>query len=82
MLTVRKAAEKAGVSPGLVYVWVESGVLTHYRMGKPGSRGSIRIAEDDLDVFLQSMKKENGTEMTSPPRKRKVILKHLKLKPC
>ncbi len=80
MLTVKKAAEKAGVSPGLVYVWVESGVLTHYRMGKPGRRGSIRVAQADLDAYLASLKHgESKASVPSTPQ-RKVVLKHLRLK--
>jgi excisionase family DNA binding protein len=81
VLNVRRAAERAGVSTGLVYVWVDSGVLTHYRMGKPGCRGSIRIAEPDLDAFLASLRRGEGPKESVPPaQKRKVILKHLRLK--
>ncbi len=58
MLSVKMAAARAGVSPALVYVWIESGMLAHYRLGSKGSRGRIRIAEADLDVFLASMRCE------------------------
>jgi excisionase family DNA binding protein len=81
MLTIKMAAERAGVSTGLVYIWVESGALAHYRVGRPGSRGGIRIAEADLQAFLASLKRGKEPEESVPPApKRKVILKHLRLK--
>jgi hypothetical protein len=51
LLTVKAAAEMAGVCSGLVYIWCNEG-LVHYRMGARGKRGSIRIAEADLKVWL------------------------------
>ena len=54
MLTVKKVASVAGVSAGLVYIWIGSGVLPHYRVGRPGCRGGIRVAEADLEAFLES----------------------------
>jgi excisionase family DNA binding protein len=56
---VKQAAARLGVSPSLVYAWVESGVLSHYRLGRQGRRGCIRIAETDLDAFLASRKVES-----------------------
>ena len=38
MHTVKTAAEQAGVSLALVYIWIETGVLMHYRVGRPGKR--------------------------------------------
>jgi excisionase family DNA binding protein len=81
VLSVKMAAKKAGVSAACVYSWVESGMLSHYRLGRrPGSRGCIRIAEADLDAFLASMRKEGG--QASMPAKKvipTVRLKHLQL---
>lgn len=65
MLTVKQAAERAGVSFGLVYEWTRSGMLPHYRMGRSGARGGIRIADVDLDAFLQS--RHRGTGKRSGP---------------
>jgi excisionase family DNA binding protein len=83
MLTVKQAAAVAAVSPGLVYVWVETGTLTHYRVGRPGRRGSIRVAEADLSAFLESLKREKrpeGFPPASPSRRSKSEFKHLKIK--
>jgi excisionase family DNA binding protein len=78
MYTVKSAAEKAGVSAGLVYVWVENGVLPHFRLGKPGSRGSIRIAESDLELFLASLKRGEGPKESVPPaRTKKRVFRHI-----
>jgi excisionase family DNA binding protein len=82
VLTVKTAAEMAGVSAALVYIWVGEGVLPHFRLGKPGSsKGAIRIAEDDLEAFLFSHKHgERAKESIPPAQKRKLVLKHLKLR--
>jgi len=55
-LTVKKAAERAGVSAALVYQWCEERRLTHYRAGREGRRGKILIEESDLDAFLETLK--------------------------
>lgn len=81
MLTVKSAAANVGVSPGLVYAWVETGILPHYRMGKPGRRGAIRIAEVDLEAFIASLRKGEGPRESFPrDPKPTLVLKHLKLK--
>ncbi len=81
MLTVKTAAARAGISPALVYVWIEKGVLPHFRMGRPGRRGTIKIAESDFEAFLDSLKRGDGpTESIPSVPRRKVILKHLRLK--
>ena len=79
-MTVKDAAALAGVCPGLVYVWVQLGVLAHYRVGRPGTRGAIRVAEADLQAFLASLKKEKRPEATPPtpkPSKRKSAFRHI-----
>lgn len=58
MLTVRRAAEKAGVSPSLVYTWCREKRLPHLRVGAEGRRGQIRIDPADLDAFLKSLRQE------------------------
>lgn len=57
-LTVKEAAEKAGVSESLVYEWCESRRLAHYRAGGQGRRGKILIEPADLDKFMDSIKIE------------------------
>jgi excisionase family DNA binding protein len=54
-LTVKMAAEKAGVSAALVYKWCDERRLRHYRLGGEGKKGKILIEESDLEAFLQSV---------------------------
>jgi excisionase family DNA binding protein len=76
-LTVRQAAERASVCASVVYAWVAAGMLPHFRLGMPGRKGSIRIAEADLDAFLASQRREGRKESAPPPQPLK--LKHLQL---
>ena len=55
-MTPKQAAAKAGVSLSLVYAWLHSGRLPHYRFGRPGKRGTIRIDQTEFELFLQTMK--------------------------
>lgn len=73
MLTVKAAAERMGVSDSLVYELCACGSLPHVRIGRPGSRGCIRIAVADIDAFL-ARQKVSGT--APPPNQRKVF-KHV-----
>jgi excisionase family DNA binding protein len=50
-LTVKQAAERAGVSPSLVYGWCQEHRLRHYRFGGKGRRGKIMVEECDLDTL-------------------------------
>jgi excisionase family DNA binding protein len=58
MLTPKQAAEKIGVSDSLIYEWCAAGLLPHYRFGRKGRRGCIRIAEAELDAFLSRCRQE------------------------
>lgn len=81
MLTVKAAAERAGVSAGLIYDWVSSKRLPHFRLGREGSRGSIRIAEADLEALLDSLRHGDRPKDTIlPTPKTKVVLKHVRVK--
>ena len=63
-LTAKQAAERAGVSAGLVYRWCQEGVLAHYRLGGSGRRGKILIAPTDLDTLLASFRVEGRVELS------------------
>jgi excisionase family DNA binding protein len=54
MLTVKAAAERAGVSVSLIYSLCAEGRLPHVRLGREGRRGTIRIRESDLSEFLEA----------------------------
>ncbi|HEV3440672.1 MAG TPA: helix-turn-helix domain-containing protein [Gemmata sp.] len=73
-LTPKQAAEKARVSISLIYQWCQDRVLVHYRLGRPGKRGRIRIEECDLDAFLETCKRD-GEQPSAP-----LTLKHIKLR--
>jgi excisionase family DNA binding protein len=79
MLTVKGAAARAGVSQALIYAWIAAGVLAHHRMGRPGSRGVIRIGETDLEAFLSKLRREGQVSKPPVPPRRKVVLRHLVL---
>jgi excisionase family DNA binding protein len=64
MLTIKQITERLHVSASIVYGWIASGMLAHFRLGASGRRGVIRVAEADLDSFLDSMKK--GKEAIKP----------------
>jgi hypothetical protein len=69
MFSVKQAAARAGVSAALVYSWVSSGLLAHFRLGAKGRRGKIAIAEADLDALLASLRVEaKGPAVASAPR--------------
>lgn len=57
-LSVKKAAERAGVSASLVYAWCHERRLPHYRAGGAGKRGRILIAPADLDAFVRTLRRE------------------------
>lgn len=59
IVTVKEAAQLAGVSRSLVYAWCQSGALRHSRFGRAGRRGCVRIAEPELLEFLESCRNEN-----------------------
>jgi excisionase family DNA binding protein len=81
MLTVQMAAEKAGVSKSLVYIWIEKDVLPHFRLGKPGSRGTIRIDESDLKTFLDSLKHAKRPKASLPSAlKTKSVFRHINVR--
>lgn len=58
LLTVKEAAERAGVSESLIYEWCAERRLAHYRPGGKGKRGKILVAPADLDAFMESLKVE------------------------
>jgi hypothetical protein len=39
-----------------VYAWCEDGTLPHFRLGRKGKRGGIRILVEDLDAALAAFK--------------------------
>jgi excisionase family DNA binding protein len=73
-LTPKEAAARARVSLSLVYSWCNSHSLVHFRIGRQGRRGLIRIEDSDLDSFLSAFREERQ-ESLAP-----LALKHIKLK--
>jgi excisionase family DNA binding protein len=80
MLTPKQLAERTGISPNLVYTWCERGLLPHVRLGAPGKRGKILIAEEDWAAFLAARRVgECGPALSVPPPKATTRFRHLKL---
>lgn len=75
MLSAKQVAERLGVSDSLVYAWCATGALAHCRLGRPGKRGRILIAEADLETFLAD-RKANGEGPKAGP----FALKHIKMR--
>src|SRR6266487_1084441 len=70
-LTPKQAAERAGVSPALIYLWCAERRLRHLRAGGRGRRGRILIDRADLDAFLKSLEvaaEEPAEESPRPAR--------------
>lgn len=86
-LTVKQAADRAGVSRGLIYLWVGERRLPVFRLGGKGRRGKILIEDVDLDGFLASLRvgaDEPPSALSSPPLAATVRpprLRHVRVKP-
>lgn len=72
-LSVKEAARRLGVSPGLVYDWCRRRLLTHFRFGRPGRRGKVVVPEEALAAFADGARV--GPEEVCPARP----LKHIRL---
>lgn len=68
-LTVKEAAARLRVSPGLVYQLCEAGELAHSRFGKAGCRGTIRIDAAILDEFAR----EQSRAVTKTAKREPVV---------
>jgi excisionase family DNA binding protein len=77
MMTVKAAAERMGISDSLVYELRACGLLPHIRIGRPGSRGCIRITDADIDAFIASQKVGGEAPARAPPQRQKNVFKHV-----
>ncbi|HZZ80782.1 MAG TPA: helix-turn-helix domain-containing protein [Gemmataceae bacterium] len=66
MLSFEQAAKQPGISSALVYILVSERMLPHYRVGRPGRRGNMRIAEADLAAFME--RRKTVPEMRKTPQ--------------
>ena len=76
MMKVKAAAERMGISTSLLYELCACGSLPHVRIGRPGSRGCIRLTEADIQEYLASQK-IGGAAAVKPPPKQKRVFKHV-----
>lgn len=76
LLTVKDVAARLNVSASCVYQLVESGRLSHHRIGL--GRGAIRVSEESISEYLDEVRHHASGERprttTARPK-----LKHLKL---
>lgn len=77
MLTVKGIAQELGVSESLVYDWVATGELPHFRLGKKSKRGAIRIADKDLESFLAKFRRGGASDPRPSPLPKRREFKHL-----
>lgn len=75
LLTVKDVAQRLKISVSCVYQLVETGKLSHHRIGL--GRGAIRVSEADVAEFLRSCRSRSKTQPDQKPARTK--LKHLKL---
>ncbi len=75
LLTVREAAERLGVSPGLIYGLCARKRLRHERYGL--GRGTIKIPEDAIDELRLRVTVSSEDEQPTVRRPQPVRLKHL-----
>ena len=75
LFTVEQAAEQLQVSKSMIYALVDGGKLACHRIGM--GRGTIRFSEDDLKLYLDSIR--HGTWEPKPKVKRRSKLKHIQL---
>jgi excisionase family DNA binding protein len=74
LLTVKEAAARLGISPGLVYSLISGRKLRFVRVGN--GRGRIRVPEDAIDEYLA---RSTFAPQEPKPVPARVRLKHLKL---
>ena len=74
LLTVKQAAERLGVSPGLIYTLISGRRLRFVRIGN--GRGRLRVGEDAIEEYLARSTFAPQEPNAVPVR---VKLKHLKL---
>lgn len=74
MLTVKAAAERLGISPGLVYGLISGRKVRFCRVGN--GRGRIRIPEDAIGEYLARCTFEpvDGLPATRPPGAKRLRL--------
>jgi excisionase family DNA binding protein len=75
LLSVREAAEALGVSAALIYTLCARRRLRHERHGL--GRGTIRIPQEGLEAYRQSVTVEAEGGAASVPPSPKMRLKHL-----
>ena len=84
LLTVQQVAKTIGISDTLVYQWIETKELPHYRLGGEGKRGKILIDDTDLQAFIarkRVMPGQSPTPAPAPSRPNSAIkLKHVHLR--
>lgn len=71
MLTVKQVAERLQVSKSIVYALIDAQRLPCHRIGL--GRGTIRISETDLGVYLDQNRTKEKTRLAAGP------INHLKL---
>ena len=65
----------SGYSRGIIQYWLDTGLIPFEEIPKPGQKNRcLRIRKADLDDFLDSCLKKNGTIGVSRPKREPLIL--------
>jgi excisionase family DNA binding protein len=74
MFKVPEVAQQLNCSISTIYGLVDTGKLVAYRIGQ--GRGAVRIAQTDLDAYLESCRSQKTEGVRKLPRSR---LRHIRL---
>jgi hypothetical protein len=79
--TPKQLAALGGLSLNLVYALCASGELRHHRVGAPGRRGKILIADADWEAYLAAHR-SGGDRVAAVPARRPAspTFTHLKVR--
>lgn len=77
MLTIKQVAAQLKISTNSVYQAVQKGQIPSHRFGS--GRGTIRISEEDLAIYVDSCRQEQRTVEPRPKPLPATKLKHIRL---
>jgi len=66
VFTIAEVAKRLRISLACVYALVETGRIPCYRIGV--GRGTIRISEEQLQAFLDSVEQDSAGRKSTRPR--------------
>lgn len=65
-LTVKEASSHYRIKRSTLYLWVESGSIPHYKVGR-----LIRFKSEEIDEWMEGFRKESKSLETKPKRRKR-----------